>query len=300
MNCPRNEARSYCPYSQFVQYEFKYTAIIMLIVMTLLIICFVLIPAGYPLIGWTVGVVALMCQLTPSLLSTLWMIRKISMISEWKEVSSSPTVEKRRKSTSSFNETLEEILNDEQKFEAFIDWMYKEFCSEAILSFLEMVQFRKYTKEEINKTDESDAVAGDPDPNDFTLYHGMPRSSIVYDSFQTNPKVNSSPTASTRPLHEQAASLSVDLESVASPKGEPLVDCKRIAHLLFKKYIEHHHAEREINISSQLRKKYVKLEQTEYDGMDLKQFMTVYDDVIAEMIKYQHQSYARFERANED
>ena len=72
-----------------------------------------------------------------------------------------------------------------------------------------------------------------------------------------------------------------------------------MAHSFFKKYIEQH-AEYAVNISGPLRNQYIALEQNEYDEMDLVQFMTLYDKVMSEMMKYQSQSYSRFERANQD
>lgn len=75
--------------------------------------------------------------------------------------------------------------------------------------------------------------------------------------------------------------------------------CKRIAHLFFRKYIDYH-AEQELNISGPLRNIYFQMEHTKYDGKDLAQFVTVYDDVISEMMKYQSESYRRFERAHQE
>ena len=57
-------------------------------------------------------------------------------------------------------------------------------------------------------------------------------------------------------------------------------------------------AELEINISGRLRDTFVHLDQANYEGMELEQFVTVYDELISEMMKYQAESYQRFERAN--
>merc|ERR1712154_171135 len=120
----------------------------------------------------------------------------------------------------------------------------------------------------------------------------MGRSSIVYDpvGVTSNDKINPS-------SHSDLSAVSADLESGTSHIEKPLIKCKKIAHLLFKKYIGSHRAEHEINISGSLRNKYIDLEQRQYDGVDLEQYLTLYDEVIAEMMKYMAQSYRRFERA---
>ena len=195
-----------------------------------------------------------------------------------------------RGSSGTFREKLRETLNDEQKCEAFIDWMYREFSSEVILSFLEIVQFKQFVKEQIGKI----CVAGDADPYDFELYDGMPKSSIIYDTFPIHEGVIQGITISSIVA---VCSLSKDSGSAASPLENPLMRCKQIAHLFFEKYIDYH-SEHEINISGPLRNKYVELEQGQYEAMELEQFVTLYDEVIAEMMKYQAESYRRFERAS--
>ena len=188
-------------------------------------------------------------------------------------------------------------MNDEKKCEAFIDWMYREFCSEAMLSFLECVQFRKYVEEEIGKRNGSGTVSGrDKDSLNFALYDGMPRSSIVYDPFSLKQCDKDEVIPSSR---GNVSSLSRYLESSetsSSSTENVLMRCKRIAHLLFKKYIDSY-APHEINISWHLRAQYSVLEERDYDGLGLEQFLNLYDDVITEMIKYQAQSYRRYERA---
>ena len=44
-------------------------------------------------------------------------------------------------------ERLQETLRDEVKFESFIDWMYREFSAEVMLSVIELSQFRAYLKD---------------------------------------------------------------------------------------------------------------------------------------------------------
>ena len=83
----------------------------------------------------------------------------------------------------------------------------------------------------------------------------------------------STPPATTR-SSQPATTLAAYLESDGKPSEKSLISCKRIAHLLFEKYIDYD-SQHEINISGRLRDKYVEMERIEYDGMDLEQFVTV-------------------------
>ena len=287
---PRNLQDQY-----LFHYEFRVTAIAMTIILFGILTVNTLYILGYPGPARLTNALNVICGSVPSLLSTLWIPYKVRMMKEWNPKNTTSELE-RTESPGTFREKLRETLSDEQKCEAFIDWMYREFCSEVILSFLEFVQFRNYVKAEIRKTDGNDVVAGDSDPYDFVLYDGMPKSSIIYDSGQSNEGISQEMTLSWL-VH--VSSLSRDTDSGAAPTENTLIKCKRIAHLFFRKYIEHH-SELEINISGSLRNKYVDLEQKEYDGMNVKQFVTLYDKVLAEMMKYQSQSYQRFERANQN
>ena len=133
-----------------------------------------LMLSGHKTMAWTVGIVNGIHSLSPSLLSTLWMSYKVSTLTGWTSngLSTALTIQG---SSGNFRDKLRETLNDEQKCEAFIDWMYRGFSSEVILSFLELVQFKEFVKEQIGKV----CVAGDADPYDFALYDGMPKSSII-------------------------------------------------------------------------------------------------------------------------
>ena len=247
-----------------------------------------------------------------------------------------------------FEYKLRDTLMDKEKFQAFIDWMYREFCSEAILSFLEFVQFRKYVKEEIGKTEWNGVADSGPINFDFELYDGMPKSTIIFNPFrfesiendpegsegvspfgrtqtfgitqpfgstqnfgraQTFPATPHSPqtlgstsSAGTTPQPlvsvssvDKVSSDTEEMESDDAHTGNVLTKCKRIAHLLYYKYIDPQHAALEINISGPQRRKYKKLDESDYDEMDLEQFLFLYDEVIKEMMKYLQQSYERFE-----
>ena len=264
-------------------YEFTWTAII---TMTIFVggIGMALINPHYSVLAWTAMMVLLMLQATPSLLSTLWISRKVSMMTEWNRVKSNSISKlEMKESPGTLTEKLRETLNDEPKCEAFIDWMYREFSSEAILSFLEFVQFKKYIKQEMGETDRMGIF-------DFELYNGMPQSTIIYDSNRVDRKTSPS-------LKDPATTLAAYLESDGKPSEKSLIRCKRIAHLLFEKYIDYH-SEHEINISGPLRNNFVELDQKDYHGMDLEQFVSLYDEVLSVMMKYIRQSFGRFERAN--
>ena len=270
------------------QYEFFATAVIASVAALVTIIGLGLFGSGNLTLAFTMNNLNFMWQLTPSLLSTIVVPGKVNAMTEWNTLDSPSSLSREGSiSAGKFRHKLQETLKDEHQCEAFIDWMYREFSSEAILSFLEFVQFRKYVKEEeIGKL----CVAGDTDPYDFALYDGMPKSTIVHDTSRLDQSFSS--------LSKGGVTAMVgDLVTSTSPSDDTLVRCKRIAHLMFKKYIDYH-AEHEINISASLRKKFVELEQQQYDGMELEQFVTLYDEVISEMMKYQAESYRRFERAN--
>ena len=271
------------------RYEFMLTAIILMTGTVFALIMYCLVMLNVWTLGWVLALINACYQTSPCLLSTFWIPRKISMMSEWNAVCcNSPTVSNIGGSSGSFREKLRKTLVDEHKCEAFIDWIYREFSSEVILSFLEFVQFKKYIKEQIGKI----CVTGDEDPYDFELYDGMPRSTIVYDSSQLE-------QATTPSSRESVASVSVDSGSATTPSNNTLMRCKRIAHLFFEKYIDYN-SEHEINISGAMRNKYVKLEEEHYEAMELEQFVTIYDDLIAEMMKYLAESCRRFESANSD
>ena len=252
-----------------------------------------LLSSGFWTMAWAMGMIAVTVQLMPSLLSTLIIPIKITLMSEWKDGASTHMLEM-KDSSGTFKQKLKVTLDDEDKCEAFVDWMYREFSSEAILSFLEFIQFRKYVKKQIGEVDGSAVPVGDSDIYDFVLYDGMPKSSIIYGSFEFQEGVNEEITLSSLVA---VSSRSSDVESAGSPMEKALLRCKRIAHLFFRKYIDYHSVH-EINISGRLRNKYVNLEQRQYDGMNLKQFVNMYDEVMSEMMNYQAESYRRFERAN--
>ena len=273
--------------------EFKLTTLIWitaLFTLTCVVTTETAFPEYYTITTATIDIIGIVALNSPSLISTVLIPIKVSRMMAWKRTASvSPTVSSEY--TGDFRLKLQETLNDEHKCEAFIDWMYREFSSEAILSTLECVQFKQYIKQEIGKIDGSD-VSTETDRFDFELFDGMPRSTIVYDTWSLVHIEKGNMLSGS-----DALSLSEAVQSGSSPTDDPLIKAKRIAHILFMKYIDYH-AELEINISGSLRNKYVHLDQTNYEGMELEHFLTLHNDLISEMMKYQSQSYRRFSRSS--
>ena len=238
MKTPRNLQEKF-----LFKFEFTWTIIIASTAPLLFIIGQVFIQTNSWTTGWTVLFVYMMYSLWPSLLSTLLIPYKVSAMAEWNEAARTPKL-KMQKSSCNFMQKLKELLKDEHKCEAFIHWMHLEFSSETILSFLEFVQFRKYAKGEIKKTDDLN-TAGAVDRFDFELYDGMPRSTIVYNTSCAQQEV-------TPVRQERIASSSDNIGSIISPSENALVRCKRIVHLFFRKYIDYHSVH-EVNISGPLR-----------------------------------------------
>ena len=165
--------------------------------------------------------------------------------------------------------------------------MFREFCSEIILSFLEFVQFRNYNKNEICKMNGNN-ISTETDPFDFKLYDGMPKSTIVYETWNGANASNS---------RCDVANLSAVVHSGSHQTEDPLRRIKMIAHLFLEKYIGHG-VKLEINISGWLRNRYIEMDQKQYDGMKLEEFVTFYNEVTDKIMIYQSQSFLRFALVN--
>ena len=240
--------------------------------------------------------------------------------------------DKKREAKRSSNEPIDyvkkfrETLNNQVRFEAFVDWMYREFSSENILSFIEFVQFKQWIRSQIQKTGGqtggpgNEATDSSDDKFNFTFYGKMPRSSIVYDVDDVDYKLMVTPPDDaiiTQPDREAAeydepprmvsetTSLSqhdrcatthtqnIVLE-ISDENMDLLVRCKKISHLLFEKYIANH-AEQMINISGTQRERYTELDQSQYAGLEISKFITLFDELIGEMLKYINHSFVRFD-----
>ena len=239
-------------------------------------------------------------------------------------------------SSGTFESRLRDTLNDEDKFEAFINWMYREFSSEAILSFIEFVQFRAYLMNHISTTNTvkttnmmktSDTMkafkttgASDSKRFDYQFYSKMPQSSIVHNIvYQSGAPSTDSiivydrdisirterPTANSVGGAATGKSGSVVFEHSLTTNdnnegnkegGLALVQTRMIAHLLFVKYIDHF-SMFEINISGHERDKFIELDRTHYAGISIKDMMDLFDVLIGNMLQYIRESHLRFECA---
>eukprot|EP01083_Nonionella_stella_P187131 686921_1 len=130
-------------------------------------------------------------MMSPSLVSTLWIPQKILSNETWKAhhaanpsatITTGDVVIMNQINTDVMqrSDTILDRLNtilfcDEETFESFVHWLYREFSNETILCFIELVQFKQYVMRNID--DESLQCA-------YTLYENVPKSSIVYAQFK--------------------------------------------------------------------------------------------------------------------
>lgn len=170
--------------------------------------------------------------------------------------------------TTSIASKLRSTFGDETKFENLVDWIYREFCSEIILCFIEMVQFKQRVKEYMT----SKGVSSGDDVLEFELYPEIPKSSIVWRG-------------------HRHGTLS---PSITGVKTEDVTGLRLKAHLLFEKYIKLR-SEHEINISGPLRERYRSLDVSGYEELDAAELMGLFDDVINELLKYIRESFIRFD-----
>ena len=181
----------------------------------------------------------------------------------------------RRLSTTS-NKLRETLLN-EAEFGYFVDWMYREFSSEVMLSFIELVQFNKYLMSFVEREHPDLFVSADDIHRDIRFYDGIPRSTIVFGAKNMNSK-----------------------RGEGTDRGHGLTevtgqwDCMvAIADALHEKYIRTA-AEFEINISSNLRSSWFQMDARGYPEDDVLQLLSLLSNTIAEMLKYIRQSFIRF------
>ena len=161
----------------------------------------------------------------------------------------------------SLEERLRKTLQDESEFQLFMDWMFREFSSEVLLSVIELVQFQALLKEYGQTTAASSEEVDRTFGEQIVFYRTIPRSSIVH-------------------------------ENTKQVKG--LGQLTRIASSLYEKYIRSH-SELEINIGSGLRDRWGALHSTNYPIDKLKQLNSVVSDCVCEMMKYIRQSFLRFD-----
>merc|ERR1712228_27280 len=257
-------------------YEIKSTAVIWFIALfvygfsqVLYMICYYWKP--YYILNLLGGIFlvfgCLIASLGPSLLSTLWIPRKIKLSRMWnihrlKELDISVLDDFDEDSTTT--EGLNEILKKEEKFELFIQWMYREFSFEAALCFIELVQWKEALIKYIQAKDKKEKKEKQEFETHYIdlLYDAVPKSSIVY-------VIN------------------------AEPNINGIERYRQKAHLLFHKYIRPD-AEFEVNISYAMRMEYTNMAETDW-RMEVSEFVQVFDKVINEMFMFMRQSYTRYQ-----
>ncbi len=137
-------------------YEFRITAFIWFMAFVSYIASAVLLFADFVMLSYTVtAAISICCQL-PSLLSTLWIPKKIQIGKLWQDpdrygsmYSRSPsisvsTARDQNGTTPSMRRRLMETLLNEDEFEGLMDWIHREFSSETILGFIEFNQYKEY------------------------------------------------------------------------------------------------------------------------------------------------------------
>ena len=169
------------------------------------------------------GYNAMLTICLPSILSTLWIPHKL--ITSHKNRRQALVRHIEMSVTASVSEeTLDdtklfETLKNEQQFELLIQFMFRDFSSEAILGYIEMVQFKWRFVKVMDYKEDIDCIYMN------SLYENAPKSSIVYDD-------------------------------KSEYKG--IEKMKKVAGLLCDKYIRAG-SEYEVNIAWKLRKKLVSL-----------------------------------------
>ena len=263
--------------SLYFWYEIRTTAAIW----AFSIVCYFVIWALYfffysapiitPIISAMFVSVAIFSVVAPSLLSTLFIPRKILKSNIWRKESFDPDLYVQNSIASmssspndidpdSLTDLLHHTLQNEDRFELFIQWMNREFSSEAALCFIEMVQFKQCFMDYIRQKDGS--ISHDYDTKYIDLlYDAVPKSSIVF-------------------------------VKISDHVG--IAKFKLIAHLLFDKYIKEN-AEFEINISHLLRAKYAKLDEQNW-SMKQDEFVRVFEKVVVEMLFFMGQSFNRYQQ----
>lgn len=263
-------------------YEFRATVIIWVLSVVFFVIAEALrIISGdkyeWKLIAGIInGIVSVFASVAPSLLSTLWIPRKFAgLASGHRETLVSMTIGiemghdtdngtvncdagQDETMNSSSDRKLFSVLKNEQRFEKFVQWMYRDFSSEAILGFIEMVQFKKCFVEEMDyqNWDSSGCLYMD------SLYTNVPKSSIVYsdDAYEAN--------------------------------GKGMERMKRVAHRLCDKYVRVN-AEFEVNIAYKLRKKISLIADGDF-CVSGDEFFKLFDRVLDDLFTFMRQSFERY------
>ena len=172
-------------------YEFKATMTIWLVLLPLFFIGatirFVSLETTMQIISSNIiGFTAIFSLFAPSLLSTLWIPLKF-IASRKQQSQTLVTIKKSIEMSITddeldavnpdafYNTELLDTLKNQQQFERFIQFMFRDFSSEAMLGYIEMVQFKECFVKEMDYKKEIDCIYVN------SLYENVPKSSIVYD-----------------------------------------------------------------------------------------------------------------------
>ena len=308
----------------FFHYEFK-IYIVIYVVMSgfLFFLTRIMDNLGFQLAANTVVIFGYVSLLSlPSLLSVLWLPRKILNVDSWRNALCKDLVMMQKETELEIKEDLKDSMRRKELFEPFIHWMYREFSQETVLSFIEFVQFkqrlqgiirmraRKNGNENEQDTqcvmlslqqnglchedaEQDGGGNGDGDGDDqdhYVLYDEVPRSEIVYSDQQSTP---SPPTQENQieivvPSKSPGDDNSYDLEA-ADPE---MVGMRNAAHLLYAKYIRVG-AELEGNISGTLRERYRRKDELDWN-LNAEELLHEFDDFIDSMFVFMKESYIRY------
>jgi len=239
-------------------YEIRLTSIIWVGCMVIYIIVQVINFAGVDhrlVADMAIVCVTIFASAGPSLMSIAWIPRKIGQSDMWQK----QLISDAEPTTPDVDTTLiqlEDTLKSKDKFGRLIRWMYREFSSENVLCFIELVQFQIHCRERVL----DDHVTTDLDPHLYELYDGIPQSIIVHPERFNN--------------------------------QEYIVGI--VAHALFEKYIERD-SEFMVNISHKLRSKMAKYDANAWN-IKQKEIIAVFQRVIDEMFIFIRQSFERYQQ----
>eukprot|EP01083_Nonionella_stella_P166499 556849_1 len=208
----------------------------------------------------------------PSFLSTIWIIRKVNQNESWQSLTENMLLRVHSSNShtdreNTIDEQMQKVFVDENEFELFVLWMYREFSAESILSFIEFVQF-----EECLMSSCSDAI-----PGKYVLYGTVPKSFIVFKCAKQLPNY--------------------DIVCKTEPSNQQLM-CGNTAHLLFVKYIEMG-ATLEINISWELRHRFIEMDEQLW-ARNRNDVMEVFVAATDEMYFFMRDSFVRYLAANQN
>eukprot|EP01084_Bolivina_argentea_P044526 81932_1 len=251
-------------------YEFRITVTIYGLSLIAYFINQIVFFMGFIVINHSINtLLAMFVAAPPSLLSTVWVPRKILSLKTWnqsyRDVLKRARCDVDKHATDVENPKMDldaklyETLKHEKTFEIFVEWMAREFSSESILCFIELVQFKEYIVQYIQNKNVIDNESYDKYLN--CLYNEIPKSNIVSENNNIM-YIN-------------------EMDRI-----------KNISHLLFEKYIQYD-SEFEINIAAKLRIKYITLNEQNWN-VELKDLPILFDPVLKEVFGFMRDSFARY------